>query len=608
MIRFNRLQLYSFLGTIISATAATCVGELLINRIYFKEFDIFPGTWLALAGNIIILYCFIQLLFALTGRLRSALAMPLTIYGLLIAADIIKLTYFDNPIRPTDLQYVSDLRVIAKSYLNPALIALVLAICMAIAAVNILLWKRRPATISIRCRIILGTAAAVAIFCIIFLPSFFTVRGWLSKNGIELPESWQFEPRASARANGLLVDLAMSAMDPSFSKPEQYNRAEIERIARAYQQAPGIPSAARDSRPPDVIMFLIESFMDPQDLGIRFTSDPIPTFHKISRECSSGRVVVPVFGGTSANTEFELLTGLSMYFLPEASCPYRQYLNQDIPSLPRELHRYGYRTTAILADPPYLFNRRAAFRHLGFDQWRFPEADPKTPRSIDNAFASDEAIVDAVISESRGSSPYFMLAFTGGSHFPWDYSAYDTSELDIAQSFPEDYRHELKTYINALHTADNALNKLISYFEKSDRKTTVLIMGDHMPALTSEIYDHIGYFPKSGLDKIMKRHQTPIALWSNFPTPKNDFVCSANFITVRLLQFLGLEPTAGFKLFADVYSRFPVFSQYEQTADGRVFAARSPELPYPQLVKDLHLINYDLLIGKQYALEIPGWK
>jgi phosphoglycerol transferase MdoB-like AlkP superfamily enzyme len=398
----------------------------------------------------------------------------------------------------------------------------------------------------------------------------------------------------------------MSAVDPEFDIPENYSRSEIERIANAYPQIDSPNSAPSGEKPPNLIIFLVESFMDPLDLGAKFTSDPIPTFHELSRKQSSGKVVVPVFGGTSANTEFELLTGLSMRFLPEASCPYRQYIAMGIPSLPRYLHQQGYRTDAIYADPPYLFNRRAVLGHLGFDTWSFPEEDEATPRSRIGEFASDEAIVDAVIEAAGKGSPYFMLAFTGGTHYPWDYPDFKNSALDIVGSMPEPQHSRLKTYVNALSEADKALKKLIRHFEKADQRTAILIMGDHLPAL-AEVYDTVGFFKADSIGQIQKRYQVPATLWCNWPASKEDFVCSANSIPARLLQFMGMHPSGSLALTADVSAHFPVLSHYVKTADGRLFSSKDPDLPFRPLLDDYRLIQYDLLQGKQYALAMPGW-
>jgi len=346
--------------------------------------------------------------------------------------------------------------------------------------------------------------------------------------------------------------------------------------------------------------------MDPQDLGVQFTSDPIPTFHALSKKWSSGKVVVPVFGGTSANTEFEVLTAMSMSLLPDDSCPYRQYINEDIPSLPRLLRQYGYKTEAALADPSYLFSRKKVLGHLGFDHWDFPEGDPATRRTPDGDFASDDVIADAAIRASRGGSPFFLLGFTGGTHCPWEYEDYDNSTLDVVGPMVEPGRKLLKRYINALRVADSALKRMIEYYEKVDQKTVILIMGDHLPPL-GDIYTVTHFFKSDEMEEVRQRYSVPAVLWSNFPATKTDFICSANFIPVKLIQMMGIQPRGIFALSADIYSRFPVFSRYVQAADGQMFKPGGSDLPFRRLINDYRMVQYDLLLGEQYALGIAGW-
>jgi hypothetical protein len=301
------------------------------------------------------------------------------------------------------------------------------------------------------------------------------------------------------------------------------------------------------------------------------------------------------------------LTGLSMYFLPASSCPYRQFMTRDIPSLPRALRGYGYRTVAITADPPYLFNRKAAFGHLGFDRWVFPAEDPQTPRSPDPDFAADDATANAVLDASRESGPHFIFSFTSGSHFPWDYPDYQKSPLGLAKPMKEPYGSRLKTYINALNVADRSLKKVIEHFEKSDQKTAILVMGDHLPAL-AEVYDQTGFFKDTELRQIIKRYSVPAVLWCNWPAPKEDFVCSMNFVAARLLRFLQLRPSGSLALNAGIQSQFSVLSQYVKTADGHQYLPQDADVPSPRLLDEYSLIEYDLLKGKQYALGIPGWQ
>ena len=599
--------LLQLLSTVLASAAAVAVGEYFINKIYFQESVVFEGGWFAFICNILILCCFMVLLLTLANRALLAIFLGLLSYGSLIAIDIIKLRYLDDPLRPIDFQYMADLRVVARSSIDVWMVIGVLTAVAAAAIICWFLWRKGLPAMPLRRRILTGVIACVFIILFFALPYIDTVQEWIIGRGIANPLGWHFEPRASARSNGLLVEWAISAANPAISRPDRYSPAEVERIARAYRQEQGFSPVARNGQPINLIFYVIESFMDPADLGLRFTSDPIPTFRAISREYSSGKVVVPVFGGTSANTEFELLTGLSMYFLASSSCPYRQYVTRDLPSLPRTLRGYGYRTVAIPADPPYLFNHKSVFGHLGFNRWIFPEADPNTPRSPDDEFAADGAIADAVIAASREGSPHFIFAFTGGSHFPWDYPDYKNSSLDFVGSMPEPSRSHLKTYINSLNVADRSLKKLLEYFGKSGQKTAILIMGDHLPALGG-IYEKTGFFNLPGLAQIQKRYQAPAVLWCNWATAKEDFVCSANYIAVRMLHFMGLSASGCLALNAEVQTRFPVLSNYVRTADGRLFLPQAADLPFQSLLEDYRLIQYDLLQGRQYALRVPGWQ
>jgi phosphoglycerol transferase MdoB-like AlkP superfamily enzyme len=482
----------------------------------------------------------------------------------------------------------------------------IIAACALTIFIGVFLWKKAKPSLSFKGRIWTGIFAAIALTACFALPQFESVLEWLTTHGMEHPIVTQFEPRASARNNGLLADWAISAAEQGMRRPDRYSRSEIDRIARSYQRDARSPQDSHPAQPINLIMYVIESFMDPMDLGVRYTSDPVPTFHAICRNNSSGRIVVPVFGGASANTEFELLTGLSMYFLPSSSCPYRQSISRDIPSLPRALHQNGYRTMAIVADPPYLFNRTAVFGHLGFDRWLFPATDPNVPRSPSPEFAADDAIADAVIAASRGSSPFFIYAFPSGSHFPWDYDDYKDSKLDLVNPMPEPSRSRLKTYVNALNVVDKSLKKLIDHFSKSDQRTAIFVMGDHLPAL-AEVYDQTKFFNVPGTAKIQKRYSVPAAIWCNWPAAKEDFNFSANFTAVRLLHVLGLQPTGSLALNADVRSHYSVLSQYISTADGRLLLPHADDLPFKSLLEDYSTIQYDLLEGKRYSLAHPGW-
>ena len=57
----------------------------------------------------------------------------------------------------------------------------------------------------------------------------------------------------------------------------------------------------------------LETFIDPYELNfLSYSEDPIPNFHKLMENYTSGYLTVPVVGAGTANTEFEVLTGMGI--------------------------------------------------------------------------------------------------------------------------------------------------------------------------------------------------------------------------------------------------------------------------------------------------------
>ncbi len=88
--------------------------------------------------------------------------------------------------------------------------------------------------------------------------------------------------------------------------------------------------------------------------------------YSLQENTQRGHALCSVFGGGTANSEFEFLTGLSMGNLPAGACAYQQYIHAPIPSLVHHFNSLGYRT---MATHPFLasgWNRTAVYPRLGF--------------------------------------------------------------------------------------------------------------------------------------------------------------------------------------------------------------------------------------------------
>ena len=78
---------------------------------------------------------------------------------------------------------------------------------------------------------------------------------------------------------------------------------------------------------PNIIFVQLETFIDPYELNfLSYSEDPIPNFHKLMQNYTSGYLTVPVVGAGTANTEFEVLTGMGIRFFGLGEYPYKTVL------------------------------------------------------------------------------------------------------------------------------------------------------------------------------------------------------------------------------------------------------------------------------------------
>ena len=80
---------------------------------------------------------------------------------------------------------------------------------------------------------------------------------------------------------------------------------------------------------PNIVFVQLESFIDPTLIKeAKFSQDPIPNFRKLSQESLSGNINVPVTGGGTARTEFEVLTGNNFDYLIPGGIPYDRFVKE----------------------------------------------------------------------------------------------------------------------------------------------------------------------------------------------------------------------------------------------------------------------------------------
>ena len=576
------------LWTTVASALLVAGSEILVNHSRHEL------TLSALVLNVFLLQAVAGISLAVSGRVGGSWTLAATLYLTLSFANAFKVRNLQSAVHPLDVRYLGELWTL-DGFRSVRLEVGVIA-----CGITFLLWAGRLVTRrlnldapTLHWRAIAGLGSAAGIVLLAFIPASATLSRGLPALGVHGP-SWNSS--RAARENGVLLNFVMHLSDGLSTAPPGYDRQAVDAILGHpdLQQAKAGRAAAGE--PANLILYMVESLMDTDDLRLRFTEDPTPTFHRLRVSTGRSWAICPGFGGYSANTEFELLTGFSMRFLPENSCPYLQYVNRDIPSLIRLFKQNGYATRAVQSGALTFYNYMEVYPHLGFDRFISVATDATTRPDASGRFPSDESVVDAIIRESDANRHFFTFAFPMSTHWPYDYAAlYAGSSLDVIDAPLSDAaRAEVKTYVNALRAADTALARLISHYASDSRRTMIVVLGDHLPPLSEEVYRMAGLASDGTVETELRRHRTPVAIWSNFPLETNPFQVSTNFLAALLAERAGIEIKGFLGFNRQIGERIGVLSPYQLMGKPAPLAENEP------MLADYRMLQYDLLSGQQY--------
>lgn len=591
------------LAMLVAGFAVAAVDALLhIDGYWEGKYQI---TRAAFAVNTLLLGSMYLVLLSLLGRMLPAILVASSLYFALGFGSLMKMRYMHAAVQPLDVLYVAEFVPQLDSTFGPATKGAMLAIAiLGAAGLLVALRHGRDHAMAWRARAVIGGVALAVLTAAAASQRYTPMRHALHAAGIELA-AW--DSVRSARRNGVLFEFLALVPDAFVDAPERYSAPAVAEAVRRY-----LPSGAQSGRSGRsdaiLIVYMIESLMDPRDLGVRLTADPIPTLRALAASHSSGFAVVPGRFGESASSEFEVLTGMSSSFLPERSVAYKQYVKRHLPALPCMLAERGFRTAAIQADPIDFYNRLEVYGHLCFQEVAWLDEDPFVPRAINGRAPADDAVVDAVIEAASGEGPAFVFAFPSSTHHPYETGLYDDSDLDLVEVQNAAARGELKYYVNTLRVADAAVRKLVEHFSRAERPVIVAIVGDHLPPLSSAalegFYRQLGDSPTE-LDRILAERTVPLVVWSNLDDEREDLALSLNLLGPYLLERAGMRPTGFLAVVGEIGKRMSIISRGLVGRGSSRWSTQTMPPEHGELLNDYRLLQHDVLFGESHLLSTP---
>lgn len=356
------------------------------------------------------------------------------------------------------------------------------------------------------------------------------------------------------------------------------------------------PLISSEAEPAEnIIVIMDEAFSDlPSVYGIETDQDCMPYIHALQgSNVQKGEMIVSVFGGTTANTEYEFLTGNSMSFLNSGDVPYTQYINHSIPSMASYLQSKGYAAEAFHPFAPSGYKRNVVYPLLGFQD--FISSDDELPHTNEvRRYISDDSDFRNIISfceNKEKGKPFFLFNVTIQNH--GGYSS-DISSIPVTVMPAEKDLQipGLEEYLSLVKLSDEAFKKLTQYFSKTSEKTIILMFGDHQPGLNANDWEVIHAHDQntgSGLEEQIKTHRVPYIMWANYDLTEDvPEVTSANYLHSSLLKNAGLTLSKYDELAYECQKQYPALSAYGfYDAEGNLHdVSELDEIPMLKNYKD----------------------
>ena len=239
---------------------------------------------------------------------------------------------------------------------------------------------------------------------------------------------------------------------------------------------------------------VLESFLDPTLFSkASYSSDPVhPEFTRLFGD-KQGLSVSPVFGGATAQAEFELLCGIPA-LEKISSIEFNIFTGAPVYCLPGLLEKAGYRTVATNAYKPNFFNALPAYQGLGFGEIYFPT---EYSGSRDSYFSANDGSKDDFLFD--GSLFKQNLAFVAralGEHEPrplfnyimaiYGHTPHDLDEplrperLQLESDYQDDHLHRAA---NQYYYRTEAIAEYVSKLLELDSNSLIIIVSDHVPPL-----------------------------------------------------------------------------------------------------------------------------
>jgi phosphoglycerol transferase MdoB-like AlkP superfamily enzyme len=542
--------------SVISPCIAAAFATVFLVQ-FMIDIDLFSMGYFKLAVGALIVFVAILSLYCLSGKVILSIFLGASIFMVLSTIGVYLYSFRGRLFEPVDIFSAhTAMNVVGNYNLLPIPSRILLG--WGILGVTLFylhrLQPKQKVKIPAKTRLVLLIVCAIASVSVFFYASAVKTYHW-DKEG--------------ALYNGYILDFLSKFKEISAPKPDNYSTELIDGLADRYSNT----QESAPTKPPHLIVIMDEAF---SDLGVagEFTTNKevMPFISSLQENTISGYALSSVYGGNTANSEYEFLTGNSLAWLSPNVVPYQQYVRSSTYSMVSYLKSsFGYQCIAM---HPYLssgWNRPIAYEHLGFDECYFVEDYPQENYVRD--YISDQESFEFLIQtyEAQKEEPLFLFNVTmqnhGGYLYDRDNFTQHISLHGLDQNFPD-----VEQYLSLIHETDKAVEYLINYFQGVDEEVVIVFFGDHQPMIKESFYTAISGGAPDTLDQRQKRYMVPFFIWANYDIEEQQVDCtSLNYLSSYFYEVAGIPLPPYSRFLREMEAVIPSINAngYYSLANGR---------------------------------------
>lgn len=367
------------------------------------------------------------------------------------------------------------------------------------------------------------------------------------------------------RDYGFAYCFTNSIIDNGISEPDNYSEATMKEIK---DDLDDVHTYGKVNKP-NIIVIQLESFFDPNQVeGLDMSENPLPNFTKFKAEYPSGYLTVPALGAGTANTEFEVLTGLKSSFFGAGEYPYKTTVNKTpVESMCSILKKQGYGAYAIHNNKGSFYDRQNVYDEMGFDSFISLEYMYDV-QYTSTGWAKDESLINDIMKclrDTDGQDFVFTISVQGHGRYPTEP---DSCEDHIQLTYTDkEVEPQFHYYVNQIYEMDKMIGDLVDELNAYGEDYVLVLYGDHLPSLNLSEEQ----LPNSNL------FQTEYVMVNNIGLDIEDEDIASWQVSRKLLEALNIP------------------EGYAQKAQ-KVYEGEKQD-------DNLRLIAYDMLFGDDYIFD-----